>query len=46
MAVKRIEQARVSGATELDLGGLKLTELPPEIVQLTNLTRLDLDRDR
>jgi hypothetical protein len=32
--LQRIKKAAETGATELDLGGQGLTELPPEIVQL------------
>lgn len=41
-ALRRIEEARETGATELDLNGLDLTELPPLLFQLTNLTKLDI----
>ena len=41
-AEKKIEQARVSGATELDLSIMKLTELPEALGQLTQLRTLDL----
>jgi hypothetical protein len=41
-ALRRIEAARVSGATELDLSTLGLKELPPEIGQLTALAHLTL----
>lgn len=41
-ALRRIEEARVSGGTSLDLGNLSLTRLPPEIGQLTNLMYLFL----
>jgi internalin A len=39
-ALKRIQKAKKSGATHLDLEGLGLTDLPPEIGGLTNLTQL------
>jgi internalin A len=39
IALQRIEEEEASGATELDLHGLGLTELPPEI---GNLTRLEI----
>ena len=39
-ALQRIEDARQSGATELDLTHRGLTTLPPEIGQLTALQRL------
>jgi Leucine-rich repeat (LRR) protein len=42
IALQRIEEARVSGATELDLSELGLTELPPEIGSLHKLESLDL----
>jgi len=41
-ALRRIEEARVSGATLLGLRNMGLTKLPPEIGQLTNLQWLDL----
>lgn len=37
-----IEEAKVNGATELDLSEKRLTSLPPEIGQVTDLTKLDL----
>jgi internalin A len=42
IALQLIEEARVSGATELDLSDLGLTELPPELWQLNNLRWLNL----
>ena len=42
-AEKRIEAARRSGATRLDLSEVGLTELPPEIWKLTNLKFLVVD---
>jgi len=45
-ALRRIEEARETGATELDLSRQELTELPPELLQLTNLTKLDLGINR
>ncbi|MCA9895668.1 MAG: leucine-rich repeat domain-containing protein [Anaerolineae bacterium] len=42
IAFERIEAARISGATELDLSGLGLNTLPPEVFQLTDLTTLML----
>jgi hypothetical protein len=42
IALQRIEEARVSGADVLNLNGLGLTELPPEIGSLINLHRLYL----
>jgi internalin A len=45
-AVARIAQAEREGKTELDLSGLGLTELPPEIGRLTGLRVLELWRNR
>jgi internalin A len=42
IALERILEAEQSGATELNLKSLGLTELPPEIGNLTNLLTLDL----
>lgn len=41
-AQRRIAAAKAEGAQELDLAGLELEELPPEIGQLTGLQQLDL----
>jgi Leucine-rich repeat (LRR) protein len=41
-AERRIEAARQTGATELDLRNLKLTEVPESIGQLTHLQKLYL----
>ncbi|RWX44973.1 hypothetical protein H206_01140 [Candidatus Electrothrix aarhusensis] len=41
-ALRRIEEAKETGATELDLEGQGLTELPPELFSLKLLTELDL----
>ncbi|CAK8721463.1 hypothetical protein KKHLCK_10715 [Candidatus Electrothrix laxa] len=40
--LKKIHEAKANGATELYLGGMGITTLPPEISLLTNLTELDL----
>lgn len=45
IALQRIEEARVSEATELDLSYLGLTELPPELWELTNLQWLSLSHN-
>ena len=41
-AEQKIQQALKSGATELDLMGKELTELPPEIWNLRSLEKLRL----
>jgi Leucine-rich repeat (LRR) protein len=41
-ALWRIDQAAEKKLTQLDLSGLDLKELPPEIVKCTHLTKLDL----
>lgn len=41
-AEQKIEEARRSGATELDLSEMKLTELPESLRELTQLHTLDL----
>jgi hypothetical protein len=46
IALQRIEEARVSGATYLGLSGLGLEELPPEIGKLVNLQELMLYGNR
>lgn len=43
IALQRIEEARVSGATYFELNYLGLTELPPEIGQLENLETLRVE---
>ncbi|MCI5219974.1 MAG: GTP-binding protein, partial [Candidatus Electrothrix sp. LOE2] len=45
-AVRRIEEARETGATRLDLSDQELTELPPELFQLSDLTSLNLWENR
>ncbi|RJP51705.1 MAG: hypothetical protein C4583_08075 [Anaerolineaceae bacterium] len=42
LAEKKIAEALQSGATELDLSNMELTELPPSLGQLTQLTSLNL----
>ena len=44
--LQRIEQAAKEEATSLNLSGNQLTELPPEIGQLTSLTTLNLDSNQ
>jgi internalin A len=44
-AEQKIQQALQSGATELDLCSMKLTELPESIGQLKQLRKLDLGHD-
>lgn len=45
IALDRIEVAKETPVVELDLSGLGLTELPPEIGNLTNLEKLWLDHN-
>ncbi|MCI5224981.1 MAG: GTPase, partial [Candidatus Electrothrix sp. AR4] len=45
-ALRLIEEAAETGAAELDLSGYDLTELPPELFCLTNLTRLHLNNNQ
>lgn len=42
IALERILEAEASGATELDLSELGLTDLPPQVWSLTNLENLNL----
>src|SRR5687767_14645801 len=42
IALQRIQEAAATGATDLDLSDSGLTELPPEIGQLTGLQELSL----
>jgi internalin A len=44
-AVQRIEKAKLSNATELNLRGLKLTSLPESLGQLSQLQDLNLSRN-
>jgi Leucine-rich repeat (LRR) protein len=44
-AEKKIEEARRSGAKELHLVGMVLTELPESLGQLTQLQSLDLSQN-
>jgi internalin A len=44
-AIKRIREALKTGAVELDLSGLELTEVPDGIARLTNLQELDLSNN-
>jgi Leucine-rich repeat (LRR) protein len=44
-AEQKIQQALKSGATELDLRNMKLTELPESIGQLKQLRKLDVGGD-
>jgi Leucine-rich repeat (LRR) protein len=46
IALERIEEAESSGATDLVLSGLGLTELPPEIGGLSKLERLYLQHNQ
>ncbi len=46
VALRRIAEARRTGATTLDLSSLDLTALPPEISQLTALTELDVSNNQ
>jgi internalin A len=41
-----IERTRAENSTELDLGNKGLTEIPPEIFQLSNLQTLDLGENK
>jgi internalin A len=41
-ARRRIQEAKETGALALDLSGFALTRLPPELISLTSLQRLDL----
>jgi small GTP-binding protein len=45
-ALQLIKRAAETGATRLDLGRQGLTELPPELFEITNLTALDLRVNR
>jgi hypothetical protein len=41
--LERIESAKASGGKEIDLSGLSLTALPPELTELKELESLNLD---
>ena len=41
-ALRRIRKAEETGAVELDLSGLELNRLPPELERLTSLQRINL----
>jgi hypothetical protein len=41
-ALRRIRDAEETGAVELDLSGLALNRLPPELASLASLQSLDL----
>ncbi|MTJ07413.1 COR domain-containing protein [Anabaena sp. UHCC 0204] len=45
-AAQRIEKARQEGAIKLDLSDMELTEIPEEIVSLTQLQLLDLSNNQ
>ena len=45
-ALQRIEAARANGATGLDLSGLSLTTVPPEISQLKIIETVSLNNSR
>jgi len=45
-AVRRIDQAAKEKLTELDLSGIGLEELPPEIGKYTHLTGLNLSNNQ
>jgi Leucine-rich repeat (LRR) protein len=45
-AVRRIEQATEEKLTKLDLSGLELEEVPPEIGKCTHLVKLDLSNNQ
>jgi internalin A len=44
-ALKRIKEAKTNKATRLNLSSLALTEIPPQISELTRLTKLDLSNN-
>lgn len=45
IALERIQDAQESGATELDLQALGLTELPPELFELSDCSPSEMDAD-
>jgi Leucine-rich repeat (LRR) protein len=46
LALERITAAEANGQSSLDLKGMGLTELPPEIGKLSHLTQLNLNRNQ
>ena len=44
--LQKIKQAAETNATELNLLGMDLTEIPEEISQLSNLTKLNLSNNQ
>ena len=44
--LRLIERAKAENSTELDLSNKKLTEIPSEIFQLSQLTKLNLDNNQ
>jgi hypothetical protein len=44
-ALQRIQEAQQTGQPDLDLSGLQLPALSPELIRLTNLQELDLDEN-
>jgi Leucine-rich repeat (LRR) protein len=42
IALKRIQEAKKKNSESLILDGLNLTKFPEEILELTNLSKLDL----
>lgn len=46
IALKRIRGTQINDATDLDLSGLELNEIPLELSKLTHLTKLNLSGNR